>query len=223
MLTLHHLENSQSIRILWLLEELGADYHIQHYRRDGETSLAPESFKQLHIIGTSPLISDGELVLPESNAIIDYIMDKYGDGGLRPMPGEPVRARYLYWFHAAQGSLMPLLTSKLVFNRLTTRVPFFLKPIMTAVIGKANKVFLQPRIDKFLRHIDSELAQSPWFAGEQFTAADIVMGYCMDVAAVRVSMDERYPHAQAFLQRMRQRPAFRRAMAKNGDFTPLAG
>ena len=223
MITLHHLENSQSIRILWLLEELGADYRIQHYQRDDDTSLAPADFKQLHIIGTSPTISDGDLVLPESNAIIDYLMDKYGDGGLRPAPGDPARAHYLYWFHAAQGSLMPLLTSKLVFNRLTTRVPFILKPIMKTVIGKANAVFLQPRIDKFLQHIDCTLAQSTWFAGEQFSAADIVMGYCLDVAAVRVGMDSRYPHALAFLQRMRQRPAFRRAMDKNGDFKPLAG
>ena len=222
MLVVHHLENSQSIRILWLLEELGADYKIQHYKRDEETSLAPESFKRLHIIGTSPCITDGELVLPETNAIMDHIMDKFGDNGLRPKVGDKQRSQYLYWMHASQGSFMPLLLDSLIFKRMVSKVPFFLKPIMKFVTGKVKAAYLQPRLERMLTHIESELEKGQWFAGEQFTAADIVMGYCMDVASVRVGMDKRYPNAQAFLTRMRERPAFKRAMAKNGDFKPFS-
>ena len=222
MLTVHHLENSQSIRILWLLEEVDAAYTIQHYKRDDSTSLAPAEFKKLHLVGTSPTITDGDLVLPETNAIMDYIMDTHGDAGLRPGVGHSQRTQYLFWLHFAQGSIMPMLTSKLMFNRFTTKVPFILKPIMKAVIGKANTVFLQPRIDKALQLMEQTLGQNTWFSGEQFTAADIVMGYCLQVAEVRAGMDKSYPNCHRFLQQMYSRPAYQRALEKNGDFRPLA-
>lgn len=222
MIVVHHLENSQSIRVLWLLEELNAEYEIQHYKRNIKTSLAPAEFKQLHITGTSPCITDGELVLPETNAILDYIMDKFGDNQLRPEAGSEQRVRYLYWLHAAQGSLMPLLLDALIFKRMISKVPFFLKPIMKVVVGKVEGAYLKPRLTNMLTHIENELGRSPWFAGEKFTAADIVMGYCMDVAAVRVGMGSNYPNAQSFLKRMRERPAFKRAMEKNGDFKPFS-
>ena len=223
MITVHHLENSQSIRILWLLEELGVEYSLKHYNREPETSLAPKDFKTLHITGTSPLISDGDRLLPETNAIIDYVLDKYQDKTLRPSCNSPLRTDYLYWFHASQGSFMPLLTSALVFNRLKTRVPFFLKPLMKLIIGRVESMFLQPRINSFLTQIEQQLAKGPWFAGEQFTAADIVMGYCMQVAEVRVGMDDRYPNAHAFLKRMEMRPGYQQALIKNGNFQPLKG
>jgi len=222
MLVVHHLENSQSIRILWLLEELGANYRVQHYKRQQQTSLAPSEFKKLHLIGTSPTITDNELVLPETNAIMDYIMDKFGDQGLRPDIRHPQRNQYLFWLHFAQGSIMPMLTSKLMFNRFTTKVPFVIKPIMKAVIGKANQVFLQPRLDNILILMEQTLKQNTWFSGEQFTAADIVMGYCLQVAEVRAGMDQRYPNCFRFLQQMQNRPAYQRALNKNGDFKPLA-
>ncbi|WDE07415.1 glutathione S-transferase [Thalassomonas viridans] len=222
MLTLHHLENSQSIRVLWLLEELGAEYKILHFKRDAATSLAPEDFKKLHITGTSPCISDGELVLPETNAILDYIMDKYGDKGLRPAAGDPDRAQYLYWFHAAQGSFMPLLLDALIFKRMSAKTPFFIRPVIRFVVNKVRENYLVPRLERLLSHIETTLAANTWFAGDKFTAADIVMGYCMDVAAVRVGMDDSYPNAQRFLRQMRQRPGFIAAMKKNGDFKPFA-
>ena len=222
MLTLHHLENSQSIRVLWLLEELNAEYEIIHYKRDTETSLAPEEYKKLHIMGTSPCITDDQMVLPETNAILDYIMDKFGDHRLRPDEKAPQRADYLYWFHSAQGSFMPLLLDSLIFKRMVRKVPFIIRPIIRFVVDKVKTNYLDARLEKVLTHVEKTLGSSTWFAGEQFTAADIVMGYCMDVAAVRVGMDCRYPNAHRFIKQMRSRPAFKRAMQKNGPFEPFA-
>ena len=222
MITVHHLENSQSIRILWLLEELGVDYNIKHYARDKRTSLASPEFKKLHLVGTSPIITDGDLVLPESNAIIQYILDKFGDHGLVPEVGSPERISYLYWLHAAQGSIVPLMYMQLVIGRLAVRVPFFLKPVMRKVAAKTNQSFLNPKLNNFLNLIEQHLSQHTWFAGENFTVADIVMGYCMEVAVVRSGMDLRYPNAQRFLTQMRKRPAYKVALEKNGVFEPLA-
>ena len=226
MLTLHHLENSQSLRILWLLEELQADYKIQCYRRDSHTSLAPSAFKKLHPIGTSPCISDDELVLPETNAIMDHLLDKYDTGtttsSLRPNADDPRRSQYLYWFHAAQGSFMPLLLDALIFKRMVSKVPFFLRPVIGVVVNKVKAAYLTPRLNKLLAHIEHTLSQSKWFAGDDFSAADIVMGYCMEVADVRVGMNHQYPNAQRFLQQMRARPAYQSAIKKGGAFQPLA-
>jgi len=221
VITVHHLENSQSIRILWLLEELGVDYEIQHYQRDRRTSLAPASFKQLHLVGTSPIISDGDLMLPESNAIVQYIIDKHGDGGLVPPVGSAERVRYLYWMHAAQGSLVPLLYMQLVFSRLPRGAPMLIKPILKKVVAQTNKVFLFPKLNNFLKHIESDLSDSTWFAGEQLSAADIVMGYCMEVFSHN-ELDAKYPHIKRYVQHMRERPAYKRALEKNGPFDPLA-
>lgn len=222
MLTLHHLENSQSIRVLWLLEELRANYQIKHYKRDEDTSLAPEDFKKLHPMGTSPCITDGELVMPESNAILDYVMDKYGSAELRPGAESELRANYLYWYHASQGTFMPLLLESLIFKRMVSKVPIIIRPIIKFVVDKVKTNYLNVRLQKMLAQIENTLASSTWFAGEQFTAADIVMGYCMEVAYVRVGMDDRYPNSQRFLQQMRERPAYKKAMIKNGVFMPLA-
>lgn len=222
MLTVHHLENSQSIRILWLLEELDAEYEIQHYKRDSQTSLAPKEFKKLHLVGTSPCITEGELVLPETNAIMDYILDKHDQSVLRPSVNSPQRTAYLYWLHAAQGSFMPLLLEALIFKRMVSKVPFVIRPLVAFVVNKVKEGYLTPRLTTFLTQIEQTLAKQTWFSGEAFTAADIVMGYCMEVAAVRVGMDERFPNAQRFLKQMHDRPAFKRAMERNGPFTPFA-
>lgn len=222
MITVHHLENSQSIRILWLLEELGVDYELRHYSRVGPQTLAPEDFKALHVIGTSPTISDGELVLPETNAIVDYILDKHPSPALRPAAGHPQRARYLYWLHATQGSLMPLLLDALILKRMVSNVPFILRPVLALVVGKVREAFLHSRYDRIMRFMDRELEASTWLSGEDLTAADIVMGYCLSVAEVRVGRLEERPHVRRFLTQMRERPAYKRALAKNGPFNPLA-
>jgi len=219
MITLHHLENSQSIRILWLLEELGVDYELKTYERDAQNAfLAPSVYKKRSPTGTAPFITDGNVVLSETNAIVSYILDTYGAGRLRPALEAPERLQYLFWFHAAQGSFQPLLSTSFLLTALKTRVPFFLKPIMHLVIGRAEKLFLEPRLRTMLGLIENDLALGPWFAGKHLTAADIVMGYCMEVAAVRVGLDKKYPNAQAFLARMRAHPSYKAAVEKAGGF-----
>ncbi|MCG8490197.1 MAG: glutathione S-transferase [Sneathiellales bacterium] len=221
MITVHHLENSQSIRILWLLEELGAEYKLQHYKRVGVNTLAPEEYKKLHPIGTSPTITDGDMVLAETNAIVDYILDKHPEQSLRPLPGSEERTRYLFWLHATQGSLMPLLIESLIFKRMISKVPFFIRPVTKLVVGKVRETYLNPRLNRLFGYIEAELGKSTWLAGEKLTAADIVMGYCLEVAEIRIGADD-YPNIKGFLKRMRDRPAYKAAMEKNGEFKPLA-
>lgn len=221
MLTVHHLENSQSIRILWLLEELGATYELRHYTRRSD-SLAPEDYKALHPIGTSPTISDGDVVLPETNAIIDHILDQHPQSPLRPAPGSPQRTRYLYWLHATQASFMPLLLDALIFKRMVSKAPFFMRPPIKLIVGKVREVYLQARLTRHLDFMEAELTRSTWLSGEDLTAADIVMGYCLEVAEVRTGIPDRYSKIHDFLARMRARPAYRAALKKNGDFRPLA-
>ncbi|KAF7764164.1 glutathione S-transferase [Pseudoalteromonas citrea] len=221
MLTVHHLENSQSFRVLWLLEELDAPYHIEHYARNKETSLAPDNFKKLHPAGTSPCISDGEYILPESNAILEYLLKKYDNEELRNLGSEQHRVSYLYWFHSAQGSLMPLLTESLIFKRMISKSPAFIRPIIRVVVGKVQSSYLNPRLNKLISHIEQTLKHSRWFAGDTFTAADIVMGYCMEVAIARVNLGNDYPNIHRFVADIKRRPAYQKALDKNGPFTPL--
>ncbi|WP_299974676.1 glutathione S-transferase [uncultured Pseudoteredinibacter sp.] len=222
MITVHHLENSQSIRILWLLEELGVDYHLEHYKRVGPQTLAPDEYRKLHTIGTSPTISDGDVVLPETGAIMDYILDKHPCGKLRPETDSPQRTRYLYWMHASQASFMPLLLEALIFKRMESKAPFIIRPIISLVVNKVRENYLWQRYNRHMDFMEAELSRSTWLSGEELTAADIVMGYCLQVAEVRTGIDEKYSHIHGFLKRMRERPAYKRAMEKNGPFNPLA-
>ncbi|MBO6544498.1 MAG: glutathione S-transferase family protein [Alphaproteobacteria bacterium] len=223
MLTLHHLENSQSIRILWLLEELGVPYEMKMYDRDKKTGLAPDEYKKISPLGTAPVITDGDLVLAETNAIVDYILDTYGEGKLRPAVGTPQYVPYLFWFHAAQGSFQPLLTTVFVLGVMVTRVPFFLRPIIGGAVETLNKAFFRPRLTALLGEIERQLSETRWFAGEELTAADIVMGYSMEVAALRAGMGKKYPNAKRFLDAMHARPAYKRAVEKDGKYNPLPG
>ncbi len=222
MLTVHHLENSQSIRILWLLEELEADYRIQLYQRTGPNTMAPEEYKNLHPMGTSPTISDGDTVLAETNAIIDYILDKFPNDTLRPLSGSHERTRYLFWLHATQGSFMPLLLESLIFKRMVSNSPALIRPVSRLLAGKIRESYLEPRLSRILKHMEDELSRSTWLAGEHLTAADIVMGYCLEVTEVRIGLGKHFPNIKGFLRRMRERPAYKAAMEKNGDFKPLA-
>lgn len=222
MITLHHLEKSQSIRILWLLEELGVPYEMKMYDRDPETRLAPADYKAVSPLGTAPVITDGDVTLAETNAIMDYILDKHDDGRLRPAPGTPERAKYLFWFHASQGSFQPLLTTKFVMTALTARSPFLLRPMAKALVKGLDDAFFGPRLTVFMGEIEKALAESKWFAGEDLTAADIVMSYSMEIAAARGGMDApQYPNAHRFLKQMREHPTYVRAMEKDGKGTIL--
>lgn len=216
MLTLHHLEYSQSFRILWLLEELGMEYTLKLYERDSKSSLAPADYKAISPLGTSPVITDGDVVLAETNAIVDYILDKSGDDRLRPKAGSPARTRYLFWFHAAQGSMQPMMTFNIVLNVVKTRVPFFLRPVISPVFSQILSGFVKPRMVALLNEAEKDLANGPWFAGSELSAADIVMSYTMESANMRGYITDEHPNCQAWLKRMYDNKAYKVAQQKDG-------
>jgi len=215
MLILHHLENSRSHRILWLLEELGVPYEIKRYQRDAKTSLAPPELLRVHPLGKSPVITDGDLTIAESGAIIEYLVDRYGKGALIPPAGSPERLRYTYWLHFAECTAMPPLLMKLVFNRIERGpMPFFAKPIARGIARKVKGSFIDPNLERIVAYIEAELGRSDWFAGDAFTAADIQMSFPVEAAAARVRA---MPNMTRFLERIHGRPAYRRAVEKGGE------
>ncbi len=219
MIVLHHLNNSRSQRVLWLLEELGLDYEIRRYQRDPKTMLAPESLRAVHPLGKAPIITDGSLTLAESGAILEYLVDRYGGGRLAPAVGTPERLRYTYWLHYAEGSAMPPLLLKLVFDRVETApMPFFAKPIARAIAGRAKTSFIEPQLALHLAYLEAELGKHRWFAGNEFTAADIQMSFPLEAAEARAGLDASRPKLTAFLDRIRARPAYRRAIERGGAF-----
>jgi glutathione S-transferase len=218
MITLHHLENSASIRILWLLEEIGAPYGFKMYDRDTKTMLAPADYKALSPLGTAPVITDGDIVLAESNAIIDYIVDASDRPDLRPTTGETSRADYLFWFHAAQGTLQPMQTFGFVLGVVSERAPRLVRPIINKVVATLNTAFIQPRLKAVLGHMDTHLDTHEFLAGEHFTAADIAMGYTLQMAKLRGAFDGAYPNISAYTDRIEARPAWQAALAKDGKF-----
>jgi glutathione S-transferase len=223
MITVHHLENSRSQRVLWLLEELGTDYEIKHYKRDPETSLAPAELKSIHPLGKSPVVTDGEFVIAETGAIIEYLVDNYGNGRLIPPPKTPERLRYTYWMHAGEGTVMPLLVMSLIFNRVDTVAPWIIRPIAKAVTGTVRTSYLNPNLEASLAHMESELGTSEWFAGDEFTAADVAMSFPLEAAAARGGLDAEYPKLSAFLERIHRRPAYVKALERGGPYSILTG
>ena len=221
MITLHHLEYSQSFRILWLLEELGVEYDLKIHQRDPKTHLAPKALKALSPLGTAPVICDGKLVLSESNAIIDYILDKYADNKLKVSPGNPNRARHLFWFHASQGSMTPLLLISTIFSILTQRSPFFIKPIIRPILALAQANFTTPRMNKLLEQAETDLGSAPWFGGDQLSAADIALSYTLHGAQARGDINEAHPNCLAWLERVNNRPSFKAARKKDGKASIL--
>jgi glutathione S-transferase len=220
MITVHHLNNSRSQRVLWLLEELGLPYEIRRYQRDPKTMLAPESLRAVHPLGKSPVITDGALTLAESGAIMEYLVDRYGDGRFAPALGTPERLRFTYWLHYAEGSAMPPLLLKLVFDRIEkTPMPFFAKPVARAIARRAKSSFIEPQIALHLNYMETELGKHRWFAGNEFTAADIQMSFPIEAAAARAGLDTGRPKLSAFLDRIHARPAYQRALERGGEFT----
>ena len=220
MITVHHLNNSRSQRVLWLLEELGLPYEIKHYQRDARTMLAPPELRAVHPLGKSPVITDGDETVAESGAIVEYLIDQYGEGRFKPLPGTPERLRYIYWLHYAEGSLMPPLLMKLVFDEVEKApMPFFIKPIARAISGKVKSAFITPQITQHLDYLEGELGKSVWFAGKEFTGADIQMSFPMEAAASRGGLDSSRPKLMEFLKRIHARPAYKRALKKGGAYS----
>ena len=221
MICVHHLEHSRSQRVLWLLEELELDYEIKHYQRDPETSLAPPELTQVHPLGKSPVITGGDITVAETGALIEYVLDRYGDGRLIPPAGSPERLRYTYWLHAAEGSMMPLMVMSLIMRRVETApVPFFLKPVTKGIAGKVKQGYLEPNITRQLTYMNDELGKAEWFAGDAFTAADVQMSFPIEAAGSRASLDG-YPNLKAFLEHIHARPAYQRALERGGPYELL--
>jgi glutathione S-transferase len=218
MIVVHHLNNSRSQRILWLLEELELDYEIQYYKRDPKTMLAPASLRAIHPLGKAPVITDGELTLAESGAILEYLFDRYGAGKFAPAIGTPQRLRYTYWLHYAEGSAMPPLLLKLVFDRIEQQpIPFFAKPIARRITQQTKAAFIEPQLTLHLDYLEAELGKSLWFVGNEFTAADIQMSFPIESAATRAGLNESRPKLMSFLERSHSRPAYQRALKRSGE------
>src|SRR5215208_6882721 len=200
MIVLHHLDHSRSQRVLWLLEELGLPYEIRFYKRNPKTMLAPPELRKVHPLGKSPVITDGEITLAESGAILEYLVQRYGEGRLKPLPGTPDALRYLYWMHYAEGSLMPPLLMKLVFDQVQkARMPFFARPVARSIAGKVLKAFVMPQINSHLDFLEAELSASAWFTGAEFTVADIQLSFPLEAAKARGGLDSRRPRLMDFL------------------------
>jgi glutathione S-transferase len=222
MITVHHLDNSRSQRILWLLEELGLPYEVKRYQRDPQTMLAPAELRAVHPLGKSPVISDGEITLAESGAIIEYLAGKYGEGRLLPPAGTPERVQCSYWLHFAEGSAMPPLLLKLIFDRIEKGpMPFFVKPIARGIAQRVRSTMVLPNLERQLDYMENWLAAHEWFADSSFSAADIQMSFPLEAAAARGGLNENRPRLWAFLKRIHERPAYQRALEKGGKYELL--
>ncbi len=220
MIVVHHLENSRSQRVLWLLEELGLDYEVRLYKRQ-PTMQAPDSLRAVHPLGKSPVITDGDRTLAESGAIIEYLVETYGQGRFVPPPGTPERLRYTYFLHYAEGSLMPLLLLKLVFAKIPERVPWPMRPVARLISNGADRALIGPQVTNHFAFLEGELAERDWFAGNDFTAADVQMSFPLEAANARVGFAGKLPRLKAFVDRLQARPAYKRALEKGGPYSML--
>jgi glutathione S-transferase len=219
MIIVHHLNNSRSQRILWLLEELGLDYEIKKYERDPKTMLAPPELRAIHPLGKSPVITDGDTMVAESGAIIEYLVEQYGGGKLVPPAATPEKRQYTYFMHYAEGSAMTPLLMKLVFDKVASSpMPFFAKPIAKGIAQKVKSSYINPQIVQHLQFMEGELAKRPWFAGKEFTAADIQVSFVLEAASARGGLDEKYPKLAAFLKKIHARPAYKRGLERGGKY-----
>lgn len=220
MITLHHLNNSRSQRILWLLEELKLDYTIEFYQRDKDTMLAPDSLKAVHPLGKSPVISDDAtgVKLAESGAMIEYLVQTY-DKSLIPEQGSDAYWEYLYWLHFSEGSLMPPMVMNLVLNKMkTSPMPFFVKPIAKKIADKIIENFSGPDIKLSLDFIEQHLSENTWFAGEQLSGADFQMSFPLEASVARGIVNDNYPHTLAYVKRFQARPAYQAGLSKGGNY-----
>ena len=204
MIRVHHLNNSRSQRVLWLLEEIGAPYDVVRYRRDKKTMLAPKELRRVHPLGKSPVIEDNGRILVETGLIVEYLVQSYRPD-LAPPSGSDAYRRYKYWLHYAEGSLMPPLLLKLVINSL-------------GLLGRPARPFIGAQLKLHLDFLESELRKGPWFLGDAFSAADIMMSFPIEAARARAGLDETRPNVMDFLRRIHARDAYKRALEKGGVY-----
>lgn len=226
MITVHHLENSRSQRILWLLEELELEYRIKRYERNKKTMLAPPELTKVHPLGKSPVIvdktDDSRHVIAETGAIIEYLIERHANGRLAPKPGTDDRLRYTYWLHYSEGTLAPLLVMKLIFSRLSKPpMPLPLRPVAGLIASGVMGRFINPRIGQCMDFMEAELNKSEWFAGDVFSAADVMLSFPLEGASARSGLDS-YPNLAAFLEKIHARPAYQRALERGGPYELLS-
>ncbi len=217
MITVHHLNNSRSQRVLWLLEELRQPYEVKRYERNAQTMLAPPELHAVHPLGKSPVIPDGAHTIAETGAIVDYLINTYGEGRLIPPPGTEERLRYTYWLHFAEGSAMPPLVMTLVFGALPSRVPFFIRPVAKLISDNVQKSFLRPNIEAQLKLEEAELGKSAWFAGDELTGADVMMSFPVEAASTRGGLGDA-PKLKQWLATVHARPAYQAALKRGGSY-----
>ena len=222
MITVHHLNNSRSQRVLWLLEELDVEYRVVRYQRDAQTMLAPPSLRAVHPLGKSPVISDGDVTVAESGAIIEYLVTRYGNGRLVPPAETGQRRRYTYWLHYAEGSAMTPLLLSLIFRRMPKApMPFFVRPIVRGVADKVKTSYVDPQLKLHFDFMEGELANNLWFAGDEFSAADIQMSFPVEGGQAAELVGPDRPKLVEFLKRIHARPAYQRALEQGGEFAIL--
>ena len=217
MLTVHHLENSRSHRIVWILEELGVDYEIAHYERDPQTMLAPRKLRDLHFLGKAPILTDGDDAIAESGAIIEYLIDNYDDGALRPESGTPAYDQYRYWMHYAEGSAMKPLLLKTVFAELPRQGPWLAKPILKTISKTFDRQYLDGEMSLHMKFWEGELQQRPYFAGDEFSAADVQMSIPLESVIAQGASRQEFPRIHEMVENYRERPAYERAVERGGE------
>lgn len=218
MITVHHLENSRSQRVLWLLEELGAEYEVIRYARNKKTRLAPPELKAVHPLGKSPVITDGDVTVAESGAIVEYLVENHAAGNLVPQQSSQGWREYKYWLHYAEGTFMPLMVMTLIFNTIEAKSPFFIRPIAKGISGQVRKTYLGPNTKANLEFMNQHLDQNEWFCGSAFSAADIQMSFPVEAAGARSDLAEKYPNLKRFLQTIQARPAYLAALERGGPY-----
>ncbi len=213
MITVHFLNLSRAQRLLWLLEELGLEYEVKHYKRNS-AYLAPRELKEIHPLGKSPILEDDGKMIAESGAIFEYLIEKYGQGRLAPPAGSDEKLRYTYWMHYTEGSAMPLLVMKLIFLKIPQRVPFLIRPIAKSICNGAMKTLIDPQLRDHIALWESELSKDGWFAGKEFTAADIMMSFPMENIGSRFPEARESAAIQTYLKAIAERPAYQAALEK---------
>ena len=221
MIVVHHLNNSRSQRVLWLLEELGLEYEIKFYQRE-PSMRAPASLRAVHPLGKSPVITDGENTIAETGAIVEYLVDGYGKGRLIPPPDTKARLQYTYWLHYAEGSLMPPLLMGLIAGRIAgPQVPWFVRPVAKRISATLRDTYIAPSLKLHFDFIEDELRSRAYFTGDEFTAADVMMSFPLEAASVRAGLDQSRPKTWDWLQRIHARPSYQRALEKGGKYELL--
>jgi glutathione S-transferase len=219
VITVHHLNNSRSQRVLWMLEELELPYEIVKYERDPQTMLAPPSLEKIHPLGKSPAVVDGDATLAESGAILEYLVDTHGKGRFVPPPG-PAHRHYKYFMHYAEGSLMPYLLLRLIFRKVReAKLPFFVKPIAKKIASKVTGDFVDPNLGRHVKFLGDHLAKHSYFAGDEFTAADIQMSFPMEAVVARAQDLDPSPKLAEWIAKVQARPAYKKALERGGPYT----